>query len=107
MGNVQFRLRKLPRRAFESLSFVTLIVLLALPFTSAYADDYRYGRGAVGFHVIADFGDWRLGGPYRHGGYEIWRWYRGGWRRRPEHADEIGGDYRHPWVINYEGERSQ
>lgn len=106
MSTVQTRIGKVTRRTFETCSLVILIVLLALPFTRAFADD-RYGRGGPGFFGAANVEGWRLGGAYRNGGYEIWRWYRGDWRRMPGRGVQLGGSSRSPWVINSEGERYQ
>jgi len=85
---------------------VILIVLLALPFTRAFADD-RYGRGGPGFYGAVTVEGWRLGGAYRTGGYEIWHWYRGDWRRMPGRGVQLGGNSRNPWVVNSQGERYQ
>ena len=106
MNTVQTRLGKVTRRTFEMCSLVILIVLLALPFTRAFADD-RYGRGGPGFYGAVTVDGWRLGGGYRTGGYEIWRWYRGDWRRMPGRGVQLGGNSRSPWVINSQGERYQ
>ena len=105
MSTVQSKLGRITRRTFETSSMVILIVLLALPFTRAFADDYRFGRGGPVFYGATTVEGWRLGGAYRGGGYEIWRWYRGDWRRMPGRGVQLGGNPRSPWVINSQGER--
>ena len=107
MSTVQTRFGKVTRRTFETSSVVILIILLALPFTKAFADDYRYGRGGPGFVGASSVPGWRLGGDYRTGGYEIWYRFRGDWRRAPGRGVQLGGNPRSPWVINSQGERYQ
>lgn len=107
MSTVKTRLGKVTRRTFEASSLVILIVLLALPFTRAFADDHRYGRNGPSFYGAVTVDGWRLGGAYRNGGYEIWRWYRGDWRRMPGRGVQLGGSRSSPWVINTQGERYQ
>ena len=107
MSTVQSRLSKFTRRTFETSGLVILIVLLALPFTRAFADDHRYGRGGPAFYGAGTVEGWRLGGGYRNGGYEIWRWYRGSWRRMPGRGVQLGGNPRSPWIVNSQGERYQ
>lgn len=106
MNNVQSRLSKSAQGAFKTMSFAVVLILLALPLTRAFADDYRNDRGRNFYGAVTVEG-WRLGGAYRRGGYEIWRWTRGGWRRMPGRGVQLGGNPRNPWVINSQGERYQ
>ncbi len=106
MSYVKTRIGKYTQRTFETGSLVILIVLLALPFTKAFADDFRRG-GGPGIYGAVSVQGWRLGGDYRKGGYEIYRWTRGGWYRMPGRGVQLGGNSRSPWVINSQGERYQ
>ncbi|MCB1671915.1 MAG: hypothetical protein R3F41_17515 [Gammaproteobacteria bacterium] len=106
MSYVKTRLGRFTQRTFEAGSLVILLVLLGLPFTRAFADDFRFG-GGPGISQVAGVQGWRLGGGYRSGGYEIYRWTPGGWRRVPGRGVQLGGNSRNPWIVNSQGERYQ
>ncbi|MEZ5490250.1 MAG: hypothetical protein R3F50_08010 [Gammaproteobacteria bacterium] len=104
MKSNQSSLGRFAQQAFRTTSFTVVVILLALPLTRAFADDFRNDRGRNFYGAVTVEG-WRLGGAYRQGGYEIWRWTRGGWRRMPGRGVQLGGNPRNPWVINSQGER--
>lgn len=102
MRTTQTRTALFFNRGFRILGLVTTLMLLSIPFTTAFADHDRRG-GAVIFSG-SEVPGWRLGGRRDSGGFQIFKRERGGWVRVRGSGIRLYGHPRNPFVLNAQNE---